>query len=247
MTLVEFLAPLKNGTHQERVLAVLYFKERHEGQTALTVEQIRGGLKSARAKGWAKLNVADVLNKCGPHVDTAGLQGKKRLWGLTDTGRGRVREILALPKVDVEVEHDVGTLQAQVAKVQDAEVKNYLEEALTCLRVGALRASVVFVWSAAIRSLQNQLLDSGADAVTAAIQKHDPKSRRVARLDDFAYVKDSVVLLAAKELGVLDKHEKDTLEEALGLRNRCGHPGKYSPGAKKVSGFIEDVVSILSA
>ena len=66
-------------------------------------------------------------------------------------------------------------------------------------------------------------------------------------MDDFAYVKDIVVLLAAKDLGILDKHEKDTLEEALNLRNRCGHPGKYRPGIKKVSAALEDMASIAFA
>jgi hypothetical protein len=53
------------------------------------------------------------------------------------------------------------------------------------------------------------------------------------------------MLLAAKELGILDKPQKDTLEEALNLRNRCGHPGKYRPGIKKASSFIEDTISIV--
>jgi hypothetical protein len=35
------------------------------------------------------------------------------------------------------------------------------------------------------------------------------------------------------------------LEEALNLRNRCGHPTKYRPGEKKVSSFIEDVAGIV--
>lgn len=73
-------------------------------------------------------------------------------------------------------------------------------------------------------------------------QKGRPDTRE---LDHFAYIKDDITLQAAQDLGVLDKNEKDTLKEALGLRNRSGHPGKYRPGSKKVSSFIEDVVSIL--
>jgi len=79
--------------------------------------------------------------------------------------------------------------------------------------------------------------------LNAAILKHDPKARKVTKLDHFAYIKDSVALLAAQDLGIFDKSEKDTLEEALDLRNRCGHPAKYQPGVKKVSSFIEDLIS----
>ncbi len=247
MTLVEFVAPLSKKTHQDRILGVLYFRERYEQKTALTVEEVRHGLKSARAKGWANVNVADVLSKAGPLVDTSGLQGNRRLWNLTDSGREHLRKLLGLPKADVEVEHDVGTLEDLVAKVSDPDVRNYLEEALKCLQVGALRACGVFVWTAGIRSIHMGMMAKGSAAVTAAVQKHDSKARTVKSVDDFAHVKDATTLLAAKDLGVLDKNEKDTLTEALNLRNRCGHPGKYRPGVKKVSAFVEDVTSIVFA
>lgn len=247
MTLVEFLAPLAKKTHQDRVLAVLYYRERYEQKIALTVDELRQALRKARAKGWAKVNVADVLSKSGPLVDTSGLQGKKRLWNLTDSGRERVRVLLGLPKADVEVEHDVGTLEDVVAKITDADARNYLEEGLRCLQVGALRACTVFLWVAAIRTIQASMLTKGAGSVTAALQKHDPKARPIRSLDDFAHVKDATALLAAKELGILDKNQKDTLTEALNLRNRCGHPGKYRPGVKKVSAFVEDITSIVFA
>jgi DNA-binding MarR family transcriptional regulator len=245
MTLVEFIAPLSKNKQQDRILAILYYEERYEGKAALTVEQIRQGLKTARVKGWSKVNVADVISKSGHLVDTSGLEGNKRLWHLTDSGRAYVRELLSLPKSDIEVEHDIGTLQATVSKIQNTDTRIYLEEGLKCLQVGALRACVVFIWVAAIRIIQEKLIAWYLTTINPAIKKHDPKARDIRRLDDFAYIKDSLTLLAAKELGVIDKGQKDTLEEALNLRNRCGHPSKYVPGIKKVSAFIEDLVSIV--
>ena len=144
MTLVEFIAPLLKGTHQDRVLAVLYFRERYEQKTSLTVDEIREGLRNARIPKWAKINVADVLSKSGQFVDTAGLKGKSRLWILTDSGREHVRQLLGLPAADVEVEHDVGTLETLVRKVSDSDVRDYLNEAIKCLKVDALRSCVVF-------------------------------------------------------------------------------------------------------
>lgn len=245
MTLVEFLAPLKKRTHESRVLAVLYFCEQYEGQASLTADALKKRLVAARAPGGSKVNVPDVLTKSGALVDTNGLQGKSRLWMLTESGRKHVRDLVGLPANQPELEHDVGTLTALVTKVVDADVREYLEEALKSLSVGALRPCVVSIWVAAARTLQHEMMTNGAAAVTAAVQKHDPKAKAIKSVDDFAYVKESVQLLAARDLALIDKSQKDALEDALDLRNRCGHPSKYRPGVKKVAAFIEDVVSIV--
>ena len=64
-------------------------------------------------------------------------------------------------------------------------------------------------------------------------------------IDDFGWVKDRTFLDACPDLGVLDKGQKTTLVGALDLRNNCGHPTRYRPGVKKVSAYIEDVVSVV--
>jgi hypothetical protein len=245
MTLVEFLAPLKASKYQDRVLALLYYCERYEQQPSLTIDGIRKRLKGARVPRAAKVNIADVLSKSGALADTNGLEGSRRLWKLTESGRDYVRGLLGLPTSEPEIEHDVATLTALIAKLSNDDVISYLEEAIKCLQVDALRACVVFVWTAAVRTIQADMMGKGAAAVTTAVQKHDPKSRAITKIDDFAYVKESILLLAASDLGIVDKNEKDTLTEALNLRNRCGHPSKYRPGVKKVSAFVEDVTSIV--
>src|SRR2546426_6617003 len=72
MTLVEFLAPLKSASHRERVLAVMYYRHRYDDVDSLTTEQIRNGLKQARAPKWKSINVADLLAKSGALVDSPG-------------------------------------------------------------------------------------------------------------------------------------------------------------------------------
>lgn len=244
MTLVEFLAPLAKSKSRDKCLAVLYYAHRYAGQDVLTVEEVRAELKRARVSGWSKMNVADVLSKAGHLVDAPAVKGSRRAWKLTDAGKDHVRSLLGLPTAEVELEHDVGTLVVVAATLVDEHVRAYVEEALKCLQVGALRACVVFLWTGAIRLLQEGALAKGSAAVQAAVTTHDPKARKVQRIDDFAYIKDSVTLKALYDLGVIDKGQRSTLEEALNLRNRCGHPTKYRPGIKKVSSFIEDLLGI---
>jgi hypothetical protein len=87
-------------------------------------------------------------------------------------------------------------------------------------------------------------MTKGDAAVTAAIQRQDQKARAIKKVDDFAYVKERMFLDALLDLGIVDKSQKDTLVDALNLRNRCGHPTKTRPGVKAKS-FIEDVVGIV--
>jgi hypothetical protein len=144
-----------------------------------------------------------------------------------------------------EVQADVTTLTRLLSKVSDEQVRSYIEEAVTCLRHGALRAAVVFVWSGAIRTLQDAALGKGQRALNAALQKQDPRMRTVTTVEDFGWVKDRTLLDALTDLSVLDKGQKTMLVGALDLRNSCGHPTKYRPGVKKVSAYIEDVVSVV--
>ncbi len=245
MTLVEFIAPLKNSSHRNRILAVLYYKRRYENINALTVEQIRLSLKNARVTQWAKANIPDILSKSGHFVDSPGIEGNKMLWKLTPSGIEFIQKLLGLPPAVAEIEHDIGSLKTILDKIKDTEIRDYVEEALKCLQSGALRASVVFLWSGAIREIQKRLLTTGPKRLNSAIRKFDSKARNVSKLEHFSYIKDSISILASMELDIFDKSQKDTLEGSLNLRNSCGHPGKYKPGVKKVSSFIEDITSIV--
>jgi hypothetical protein len=245
MTLVEFLAPLKTSSNRNKVLAVLYYHERYGDGASMTVETIRAALGRARVPKANKMNVADVLAKAGEYVDSPGSEGGKRVWVLTPTGEGRVRELLSLPAAEPEIEHDVGALTTLAAGLKDETVRGYVEEAIKCLQVGALRAAVVFLWSGAVHTLHVEALKGSSAALNTAIQKHYPKAKNVSKVEDFAYINDRTFLDATVDFGLLDKGERDTLVEGLNLRNRCGHPTKAIPGVKKVSSFVEDVLNVV--
>jgi len=245
MTLVEFLNPVKNSSNRDRCLAVLYFRHRYDQIESLTAEQIKAALIQCRIPNAKSLNVPDVLAKSGALVDSPGAKGLARLWKLTGAGEIHVRQVMGLKEAEAEIEHDVSYLKGIAAKISDPLIRAYIEEAIDCLSIGALKAGVVFVWAGAVRTLQERLLVIGLPQVNSAIQLHDPKARQVKKLDDFQYIKESILLLAAEGVGVLDKAERTTLEENLNLRNKCGHPNKYDPGIKKASSFIEDVTGIL--
>jgi hypothetical protein len=244
VTLVEFLASIRDGSHRDRCLTILYFKEHYEHIEALTSDQISKALVNARVPKAKSINVADVLNKSGASVDSAGFSGNARLWRLTPSGEARVREILGLSESIPEVEHSVASLEKVALRLSDPGAREYVEESIKCLRFGALRPAIVFLWAGAVSLLREKCIAKGLLQVNSAVRAHDPRAREVKKSDDFAYVKENVLLLAAEGLGVLDKNERTTLGEALDLRNKCGHPTRYTPGILRASSFVEDVVGI---
>lgn len=245
MTLVEFIHPVKQSKRLDQVLCVLYFLKRYEHHDSSTVAEVRGGLSRGRVSKPKEINVASVLANAAPYVDNVGKRGGSFLWTITETGEEYVRNLLQLPSVEPEVEQSVGSLESLSARLEDEVVRGYVEEAITCIRARALRASVVFLWSGAVQVLREEAWSKGSKAVNAAVLKHDPKARRLNKADDFAYVRDEVLLLACQELGIFDKGQRGTMNEALGLRNKCGHPTKYKAGVAKVTSFIEDVTGIV--
>ena len=245
MTLVEFLHPLKNSSVREICLAAMYFHERFEEGESITVEALRALLKRARISRADKLNLADTLSKSAPYVNAVGKDGNRFVWSLTGTGLEHVRETLGLPAHDIEIENDVSSLKQLVSAIGDAEVFDYINEALKCLQVNALRATVVFLWSGAVKKLRDSAFACGAANVTNAVAKFDQKAKPIHKLEDIVLIKESVLLLVAQELGLVDKNQRSVLEDCLNLRNKCGHPGKYKAGQKKVSSFIEDLVGIV--
>lgn len=247
MTLVEFLHPLKPGNNRDICLGALYFHQRYEKVREVTVDGLRALLRRGKVKNAKNMNIADVLSKAAPYVHQAGKQGVKILWALTTSGEVRVRELLELPVSDMEIENDVTSIDVLVNTVPDKDVADYLQEALKCLQVNALRATVVFVWSAVTKEIRERVFASGANVVDAAIAKHDksPRRKTISKDDDLTFVKEKLLIQVATDLGVFDSNEKGILEGCLDLRNKCGHPGKYNPGPKKVSSFIEDVIGIV--
>jgi hypothetical protein len=246
MTIGEFLNPLKKATQRDLVLAVMYYLKRYEGSESVTTADIMDGFKRAKHTKGKKIQHAAVLNQAVPFVHSPGNDGHGRLlWGLTDTGEIHVRELLNLPTAEPEIEHDVGTLASAAAKIADVKARGYVEEAIKCLQVGALRAATVFLWTGAVTTLRDQVWISGGPAIERAIKVHNPKASNFKKKEDFAYVRDDMLLQIAEDLAVLDKAEKTRLKEGLDLRNSCGHPSSYSPGPKKVSAFIEDVIGIV--
>lgn len=152
---------------------------------------------------------------------------------------------LDLIKMRREQNHvDVRILRNLVDRIKDNDERNYFYEAIDCFGCGALRAGIILIWIAVMMKIQTDCLRN-IDNLNAAIIRHFPKARIVDTIDDFAYIRDDVILKAAHDLGNFDKNQTAQLQECLNLRNQCAHPGNYTPGIQKVQSFVEVIIQIV--
>lgn len=243
MTLPELFGKLTAPVRLDVILTTMYFQTHYEGRVVQTSESIRAAMKQARVPKAGGTNITDYLSKAGELVDSSGIHDGRRTWRLTETGMAHVLALLG--DISPATEEDVSTLTKQVDALKDPDVMDYVGEALNALKVGARRAAVVFLWVGAVRLIQGAVIAFGAAHANAAIQKHYPKAKDVKTIDDLQFIQESTLLLAARDLGIFDKGETQILEHCLDVRNKCGHPGKYKPGPKKLSSIIEDLVSVV--
>lgn len=240
MTLAEFLHPLRKGSKREQVLATLFYCRHQEGVASISVRDLRSRLIQANVPRARNANLSDALTALIPLVDRQG----GGYWKITESGETEIRKLLALPDQAPQAQEDVGTLTTLAQSVKDETVREYVEEAIKCLQVGARRAAVVFLWTGAVHQIREDVWEQGKKLIEESLQKRNPKAR-FRRKDDFSFVKDSVLLELTGDFSIFDKSERKRLTEALDLRNDCGHPVKYRPGEKKVSSFIEDLLQIV--
>ena len=148
-------------------------------------------------------------------------------------GKSEIREI------------EIDDLESLIFSLDNDDEKEYLREALSCFRVGALRAGIVFSWVACMRFIQNKCIVKGYNPINSALQKLNASAKKIKGIEDFETLKDFTILSIAFELGVISKHQKSQLENNLDLRNHCGHPSSYEPEINKAKAFIEDIVNLM--
>lgn len=243
MTLAEFLHPLRNSPKKEQVVATLYFFKQESVFSSASPAKIRDALVNAQIPRARSANYSSVLARLVPMVHRTNL-GE---WEITDTGENHVRAMLGLvSNAAPATQEDVEALAHLAASMKDEAVRGYVDEAIECLRVGARRASVVFLWSGAIHTIREELWGRRTPAeLDTTFKSHNPKAHSFKKKSDFSHFSDAELLQVAQDLEMLDRNEKKMMGHALDLRNSCGHPVKYKPGEKKVSSFIEDVLQII--
>lgn len=141
---------------------------------------------------------------------------------------------------------DTSELEYILSKVTDEEERDYLNEGIKCFKANALRAGVIFLWTASVYKIQKMCLTQSLGFINSELKKIYAKAKDIKVIDDFGYIKDEYLLELACKLKQIDKTTKEELKNTcLDLRNKCGHPGKYKPKGQKIKAFVEDIIGML--
>jgi len=118
------------------------------------------------------------------------------------------------------------------------EVKDYFNEALTCLQMGMLRAPVVFSWAGFFSVLSKHLYSKHKKDL---INKR-PKWKFSTLEDLKESFPEAQILDAAKEVGVFGKNDLKKYHGQLSERNQCAHPTPYKPNLNVAIGYLDQMI-----
>ena len=158
MKITEFLHNIRGSSNQNLCLGVLYFEKHFRTTPYLKTSEIKGLLHEARIRGISKWNISDILTKSTPYVAIEAKEKNKFIWVITKTGENYLEENFDIKNYSIENIQDISSLEALTTTVSSEDIAEYINESLKCLRAGALRATIVFLWQGAIRVIQEKIL-----------------------------------------------------------------------------------------
>lgn len=193
-----------------------------------------GGLRSA--KNW---NVSLELTR------TRGLAANTPAgWVLTSDGKRHVDKLIGAP--EARLASVAASLRKHLEGVASPDVKGFLEEAVSCYEHTFYRAAIVLSWVGAVAILHNYVFTTKLTEFNTEATRRLANSRNpwvpARRQEDLGRMSENDLLQVLDDIRVITKNEKQLLEQALRLRNSCGHPTSVSISANVAAAHIETLM-----
>lgn len=193
-----------------------------------------GGLR--KANSW---NVSDVLSR-GKGLAVSVPGG----WELTATGRSHVVGLVGAP--ESRIQNVASSIRAHLAQVTSPAVKKFLEEAASCFEHGYYRAAIVLSWAGAVSVLHERVIAHHLSAFNAEAARRTATSKQPWRpavtADDLGEMKEHEFLQVIAAINIIGKNVKQLLENALKLRNSCGHPTSVDVAENMAASHLEVLI-----
>lgn len=130
-------------------------------------------------------------------------------------------------------------LRKHLENLKDADTRAFVDEAIKCYEARLFRSAVVMSWLAAIDVLKKAIVSDRLKEFNAEVRRINPKWKDAQNADDIGLLKESDFLDRLVGISFMGKNRKQRLEQALTLRNGCGHPNSLKIGQNEVTAHIE--------
>lgn len=255
MSPLAFLAQFPNHadfSRKSRVVLFAYYLRQFEGATQFSAADIKHCFRQALLK--EPTDLAALLASLSKGKEAPLLRLKAGHHAISLYGVNEVEAILPAPAAKPGAGSSLlaaalPLLQRTIAKVADPQRRDFLAEAISCLEVGARRATVVLSWIATLDHMHDYVLAHGLAAFNAALAKQPGKisNLTITKKDDFGDLKESEFITVCRSAGLVTSDVRKILDEKLGFRNSCAHPSSIAVGDSKVLSFVEDLVDNIIA
>jgi len=217
----------------DKLLLILFWDDQKPKSPAVIKETaIENGLRES--KNW---NVTDIISKSRGKAVSIN-EG----WILTTSGKEHLIKSNYLTEQTSILKNDIEDLRAHLKAITDPNTKAFLEEAIFCMEINQNRAAVVFSWVGAVALLHDYVVKHHLTQFNNEASKRDSKWKQAKNSDDLSRMKEHEFLNVLEAISVIGKNVKQELQNALQLRNGCGHPNSLQIGVRKVAAHIETLI-----
>lgn len=225
------LLSVKDFSRKDKILLVLAAGDNEEKSVGVIRDlAVQNGLREIQ-----KWNISQVLSSLGNAV--AKLPAG---WSLTPDGRA-ILERLGVTGAE-PTKAFKPTLRKYASAVSDESTRQFIDESITALEYGLLRAAVVLSWIGAVSILYEEVLRNHKAAFNAEASKRFSNWKTANTSDDLSRMKEYDFLQVLSAISMIGKNTKDELEQCLKLRNACGHPNSFTVGQHRVASHLETLV-----
>lgn len=160
-------------------------------------------------------------------------------WELTDDGKNYVAGLVG-PYAASPAPAVAASLRIHLSKIQNPDVRAFVEEGIECFEQRLYRSAVVLSWVGAVALLHQHVVQRHLAAFNAeATRRFANKWKVAATSDDLSLMTESNFLQVLESISVIGKNVKQELEKQLKLRNGCGHPNTLKISENIVAAHVE--------
>lgn len=159
-------------------------------------------------------------------------------WEITESGKQHLRN-LGVSKISPAAIQVATDLREILSKINDSEIRSFLEEAIGCYEAQFFRSAIVMSWTGAVAVLHKYVHSNYLTQFNTEAKRVNPRWRDAINQDDLGNMREGEFLDRIAAISVISNDVKKELKNCLNRRNSCGHANSFRVSANTTAHHIE--------